>query len=500
MVSIKYREGKNMSDTYYGFSENTESSNTMNTESVNTEYSAGSGNDNIPVPPKPKKKKKGVKKFFALIGSAVAFGLVAGLVFWGFASVTVLNQTKQLPTTADGQETGQTAETDAEAAAETSSDAVVSTENYNSVPKVATQCKPSVVAITCTTIEQVRSFWGTQSYETEGAGSGIIVAQNDTELLIATNNHVVSGAESLSVCFNDDKEQVYEAVIKGTDQNNDLAVVAVRLEDISDETMQSIKIATLGDSDTLTVGEQVVAIGNALGYGQSVTTGIISALDREVTIDNVTSSLIQVDAAINPGNSGGALFNMKGELVGINSAKYASEAVEGMGYAIPITKAKDILDELMTRQTRNKVDESQRGYLGITCVDVSADASQMYDLPSGVYVKEVRKGGAADKAGIKTGDIITKFDGLNVSDKESLASNLEYYASGETVEVVLQRSSEGGYKEITVEVTLAPQVLSSDNQGSSQTPSEEEKQGRENDNSDRESSENNLGDLFRFFE
>ena len=289
-----------------------------------------------------------------------------------------------------------------------------------------------MVAITCTSIEEVQSFWGTQSYQAEGAGSGIIVAQNDTELLIATNNHVVSGAESLSVCFNDDKEQVYEAVIKGTDPNNDLAVVAINLDDISEETMSSIKIATLGDSDTLTVGEQIVAIGNALGYGQSVTSGIVSALDREVTIDNITSSLIQVDAAINPGNSGGALFNMKGELVGINSAKYASEEVEGMGYAIPITKAKDILNELMTRQTRTKVDEDKRGYLGISCLDVSSDVSEMYDLPSGVYVKEVGKGGAAEKAGIQAGDIITKFDGLSISDKETLVRNLEYYASGET--------------------------------------------------------------------
>lgn len=487
-----------MSDTYYGFSENT--------ETTNTDYTGGTGNGNTSAPPENKNKKKGgkgIKKFFTLVGSAVVFGLVAGLVFWGFASVTVLNKTAEIPSAVDEQETSQiseTAGTDTEAAKETSSDAVVPTASYPTVAEVAKQCKPSVVAITCTSIEQVQSFWGTQSYETEGAGSGIIVAQNDTELLIATNNHVVSGAESLSVCFNDDKEQVYEAVVKGTDPNNDLAVVAIKLEDISDETMQSIKIATLGDSDTLTVGEQIVAIGNALGYGQSVTSGIVSALDREVTIDNITASLIQVDAAINPGNSGGALFNMKGELVGINSAKYASEEVEGMGYAIPITKAKDILDELMTRQTRTKVDEDKRGYLGISCVDVSSDASEMYDLPSGVYVKEVGKGGAADKAGIQAGDIITKFDGLSVSDKESLVNNLEYYASGETVEVVLQRSSEGGYKEMTVEVTLAPQVLSSGNQsGSSQEPSDEEEQGRENRDSRQQDSQDSLGDLFRFF-
>ena len=279
-------------------------------------------------------------------------------------------------------------------------------------------------------------------------------------------------------------------------------MVAINLDDISEETMSSIKIATLGDSDTLTVGEQIVAIGNALGYGQSVTSGIVSALDREVTIDNITSSLIQVDAAINPGNSGGALFNMKGELVGINSAKYASEEVEGMGYAIPITKAKDILNELMTRQTRTKVDEDKRGYLGISCLDVSSDASEMYDLPSGVYVKEVGKGGAAEKAGIQAGDIITKFDGLSISDKETLVRNLEYYASGETVEVVLQRAGEGGYKEITVEVTLAKQVISSDTQSKNSQKGQQQDQNEQNNNgqdSGSSDSRDDFSDFFRFF-
>lgn len=490
-----------MSDNYYGYSENT--------DTTGTEYTTGAENGSTAVPPKKKHRKNGsggVKKFFALIGGAVVFGLVAGLVFWGFASVTVLNKTEQISSAADTsqktEQIAQTADADKENTKEASSDAVVSSGTFSLVSDVASQCKPSVVAITCTSIEEVQSFWGTQSYQTEGAGSGIIVAQNDTELLIATNNHVVAGAESLSVCFNDDKEQVYEAVIKGTDPNNDLAVVAINLDDISEETMKSIKIATLGDSDTLTVGEQIVAIGNALGHGQSVTSGIVSALDREVTIDNMTASLIQVDAAINPGNSGGALFNMKGELVGINSAKYASEEVEGMGYAIPITKAKDILDELMTRQTRTKVAEDKRGYLGISCVDVSSDASEMYNLPSGVYVKEVGKGGAAEKAGIQAGDIITKFDGLSISDKESLVSNLEYYASGETVEVVLQRAGEGGYKEITVEVTLAKQVLSSDTQSRNsqkgQQPDEDEQydNGQGSDSSD---IQDDFSDFFRFF-
>ena len=251
----------------------------------------------------------------------------------------------------------------------------------------------------------------------------------------------------------------------------------------------------MGDSDNLEVGEQIVAIGNALGYGQSVTTGIVSALNREVTIDNTTSSLIQVDAAINPGNSGGALFNMNGELVGINSAKYASEEVEGMGYAIPITKAKDILDNLMTRQTRTKVDEDKRGYLGISCLDVSSDASQMYNLPSGVYVKEVGQGGAAEAAGIKAGDIITKFDGLSVSSKEVLVSTLESYAAGETVEVVVERASEDGYKEITLQVTLAKQVMSDSSSQSSQNGQSQPDTGNGSDEQDTQSS---LGDLFGF--
>ena len=489
-----------MSDNYYGYSENT--------DTTSTEYTTAE-NGSTAVPPKKKHRKNGsggIKKFFTLIGGAVVFGLVAGLVFWGFASVTVLNKTEQISSSADtSQKTEQIAETagtDTESTKEASSENVVSSGTFSSVSDVASQCKPSVVAITCTSIEEVQSFWGTQSYQAEGAGSGIIVAQNDTELLIATNNHVVSGAESLSVCFNDDKEQVYEAVIKGTDPNNDLAVVAINLDDISEETMSSIKIATLGDSDTLTVGEQIVAIGNALGYGQSVTSGIVSALDREVTIDNITSSLIQVDAAINPGNRGGALFNMKGELVGINSAKYASEEVEGMGYAIPITKAKDILNELMTRQTRTKVDEDKRGYLGISCLDVSSDASEMYDLPSGVYVKEVGKGGAAEKAGIQAGDIITKFDGLSISDKETLVRNLEYYASGETVEVVLQRAGEGGYKEITVEVTLAKQVISSDTQSKNSQKGQQQDQNEQNNNgqdSGSSDSRDDFSDFFRFF-
>ncbi len=488
-----------MSDTYYGFSENT--------DPVNNSYSQGTQNGygSSPEPEKKPEKKKssGGKKVAKLIGSGAVFGLTAGLVFWGVSSATVLNRTNasQIPsTTLEQQDSSSVASEVVES--DTSSDVAsgtqtttTTTDTTGAVSKIAKECKSSVVAITTTSVEEVQSFFGTQSYQTQGAGSGIIVAENDDELLIATNNHVVSGAQTLSVCFNDDKDQVYEGAIKGTDPDNDLAVVAVKLSDLSDTTKSSIKIATMGDSDNLEVGEQIVAIGNALGYGQSVTTGIVSALNREVTIDNTTSSLIQVDAAINPGNSGGALFNMNGELVGINSAKYASEEVEGMGYAIPITKAKDILDNLMTRQTRTKVDEDKRGYLGISCLDVSSDASQMYNLPSGVYVKEVGQGGAAEAAGIKAGDIITKFDGLSVSSKEVLVSTLESYAAGETVEVVVERASEDGYKEITLQVTLAKQVMSDSSSQSSQNGQSQPDTGNGSDEQDTQSS---LGDLFGF--
>ena len=494
-----------MSDTYYGFSENT--------DPTDNGYSQGMGNGapyGTPTGPekKPEKKNNGGKKVLKLVGSGAVFGLAAGLVFWGVSSATVLNKTagsSQIPsTTLEQQESDTSSETVESSTADTSDTTAgatattATTDTAGTVSKIAKECKSSVVAITTTSVEEVQSFFGTQSYQTQGAGSGIIVAENDDELLIATNNHVVSGAQTLSVCFNDDKDQVYEGAIKGTDPTNDLAVVAVKLSDLSDATKNSIKIATMGDSDNLEVGEQIVAIGNALGYGQSVTTGIVSALNREVTIDNTTSSLIQVDAAINPGNSGGALFNMNGELVGINSAKYASEEVEGMGYAIPITKAKDILDDLMNRQTRTKVDEDKRGYLGVSCLDVSSDASQMYNLPEGVYVKEVGKGGAAEAAGVKAGDIITKFDGLSITNKDTLISTLENYAAGETVEVVVQRASEDGYKEVTLQVTLAKQVLSDSTTQNGQNQQQSPDISDGSDSQDSQDSQGSLGDLFGF--
>ena len=305
--------------------------------------------------------------------------------------------------------------------------------------------------------------------------AGIIVGENDDELLIATNNHVVSGATTLSVCFvgNDvvnaeeetvdmsgsdgdvNVEDAVSAKIKGTDESNDLAVVAVQKSDIPEDTLSQIKIAQLGNSDDLQVGEQVVAIGNALGYGQSVTSGWISALNRNISTDDGTSSgLIQTDAAINPGNSGGALLNMQGEVIGINSAKYADSAVEGMGYAIPISKAQPILEELMNRQTRDKVESENAAYLGVVTADLSTEAIQMYDMPEGAFVIRVEKNSAAGKAGIQKGDIIVSFDGQTVSGKDDLESKLAYYASGETVDVVVSRADNGEYVQKTISVTL----------------------------------------------
>lgn len=416
-----------------------------------------------PEPQKPNKQKK-PHNFARGIGKAIAFGLVFGLVagctFQGvnFAANKALGtQTAQVQ---ESQEVTEQEDTTPTVGSTTDSKPAISQATVTAaddgtytVSDIAQMCMPSVVAITNKGVTEVQSWFGTMQQESESAGSGIIVGQNDEELLIATNNHVVSGAEELSVCFNDDVDQVYEAHAKGTDASNDLAIVAIKLSDIPEDVLSTIKIAELGNSDELTVGEQVVAIGNALGYGQSVTSGYISALDREVQMDNMTATLIQTDAAINPGNSGGALFNMKGQVIGINSAKLAETKVEGMGYAIPISTAIPILNELENRVTREKVDASEEGYLGISCQDVSSDA-QAYGIPAGVYVAEATEGGAAQKAGIRQGDIITKFDGQTVTSVSEIKSLLQYYKAGETVDVVVERMSNEGYAEVTLSVTL----------------------------------------------
>ena len=341
------------------------------------------------------------------------------------------------------------------------------------VSEIVSEALPSIVSITTKSVQEVQNYFGMygmygyapqqQEQEVEGSGSGIIVGKNDDELLIATNYHVVEGADTLSVAFTDGN--AVEASVKGFDEERDLAVVSVSLDDVEDDTMDAISIANIGSSDDLKVGEQVVAIGNALGYGQSVTTGIVSAKNRRMDSDNNTVTdgsddssdgvnLIQTDAAINPGNSGGALLNMEGEVVGINSAKLASTEVEGMGYAIAISDVTDILQNLMNETSRDKLDDSEHGVLGIEGSSVSSEAVQMYGIPAGVFVKKVTEGGAADKAGLKANSVITEFNGKAVSSIDQLIEYLSYYEPDEEVELTVQVPHGTSYKEETVKVTL----------------------------------------------
>lgn len=342
------------------------------------------------------------------------------------------------------------------------------TFSYSSVADVAESAMPSIVSITSKSVQEVqdyffRGYGRTYQYESESAGSGIIVGSNDTELLIATNNHVVEDSSELTVTFID--ESSIAAKVKGTDASNDLAIIAVSLDDISEDTRNQIKVANIGDSENIRVGEQVVAIGNALGYGQSVTTGIVSAKDRSISVsedsqsyydteETVYSNLIQTDAAINPGNSGGALLDMNGNLIGINSAKASSNGVEGMGYAIPISKALPILENLMKRETRSVLSEDEMGYIGIRGQRVSADATEMYGIPSGIYVSEVTTGSPAESAGLKEGDIITAFDSQSVGSMQELSSLLQYYAAGESVDITVSSGDAGNYTEHTLTVVL----------------------------------------------
>jgi serine protease Do len=341
----------------------------------------------------------------------------------------------------------------------------VDTENtgfsYSGVADIAETAMPAVVAITNRSVQEVQSFWRGRTFqyqdESESCGSGIIVGENETELLICTNNHVVEDATELTVSFIDDKS--YAAQIKGTDTANDLAVIAVKLDDIDQDTLDQIKIIQLGSSDDLRIGEQVVAIGNALGYGQSVTTGIVSALDRTIEVSDSYSTvsyenLIQTDAAINPGNSGGALLNMNGELIGINSAKASSSGVEGMGYAIPISKAQPILEKLMNKVTRTKVDDSEASYIGISGQSVTSEVIQLYGIPAGIYVSQVGTGSPAEEAGLQVSDIITAFDDNTVTSMDELRNLLQYYKGGETVEITVQSAENGAYTEKTLTITL----------------------------------------------
>ncbi len=405
---------------------------------------------------KDKKKKKSdslARKVGTFFACGISFGLAASLIFVGIVKASGVTEVKDLDTTVEVS-TKEDIIGEVQLPA-TPATPMVQTEGGMGISEIVEVSMPSIVSITNTGVEEMISMFGRMEYEATSAGSGIIIGQNETELLIATNNHVVSGSDELSVCFGDDEEEVVSAKIKGTDASNDLAIIAVELDDLNAETKANIAIAKLGDSDELKVGDQVVAIGNALGYGQSVTTGIVSAKDREVTIDDISTKLIQTDAAINPGNSGGALLNMQGEVIGINSSKFASTQVEGMCYAIPITTAQPILEELMLRETRDVVAEEEQGYLGISCQNVSADISEMYNIPRGVYVLGTDEGSAADNAGLQKGDIITKFDGSSISDYDELKGILQYYKAGETVELTIERAAEdGGYQEKVVVVSL----------------------------------------------
>lgn len=406
-------------------------------------------NDHQETSKQKRKHKRSMNLYAKVICCAILFGAISGgMVLGSFmigknavkttASSTTLETNATKLSTSSGSKNGSSS----------------SSGDTYTVAQIAEQCKSSVVAITNQSVQEVQTMFGTMQQQSTGSGSGVIIGKNDTELLIATNNHVVSGAESLTVCFNDDKDAVFDAKIKGTDADNDLAVIAIKLSDISEDVLNSISVATLGDSTQMEVGDQVVAIGNALGFGQSVTSGVISALDREVTIDDTTATLMQTDAAINPGNSGGALFNMKGEVIGINSAKYASDQVEGMGFAIPMAKAQGIIENLMNQETRDKL-TSDYGFLNITGQDVSSDVAEMYGIPEGVYVSGTTDGGAAANAGIQKGDIITKLGNTTITSISQLKEELQYYKAGETVEITLQRNTDNkGYQEQTVKVTL----------------------------------------------
>lgn len=450
-----------------------------------------------PAPVHPRKKNSSAariaKRAGAIALSAVLFGGVASGTFLGVNyAAGYRNNTS---TAASTESASASAQTTTSSSSLLKSTTPVSTSTSTSsgsldVSGVAESVMPSIVSITNKSVQEVQNYfsmfgYGGQAQEVESTsvGSGIIIGKNDTELLIVTNNHVVEGADTLSASFIDNS--VYEATIKGTDSDNDLAVIAVPLSSISDDTMSQIAVATIGDSDSLKVGEQVVAIGNALGYGQSVTTGIVSATNRTLSDSDSSDSnalisstvtttelptYIQTDAAINPGNSGGALVNMNGEVIGINSAKLASTEVEGMGYAIPITRVSNIIEELMNETTRTKVADSEKSSIGIAGITVDSNINAAYGIPAGVYVASVTQGSGAEAAGIRKGDVITKFDGKTVSTIQELKEKLQYYAAGETVSITVQSPGEGGtYTEKELTITLSSAQSSEESQSTDNT-------------------------------
>ena len=401
-------------------------------------------------------------KWLKIVLIALVFGIVAGAA-WSVTNVTVskfanskikINSTQSYLTKTED-----------------------SSDINSPIADIVEECMPSIVSITNKSINEVMTFFGTYSQESTSSGSGIILGKNDTELLIVSNYHVVAGSTELSVLFSDPNNKdestgidvdnpqsstnIFQAKVKGYDSDKDLAVISVKLDDIPADILSHIKVATIGNSSTVRAGERVIAIGNALGYGQSVTTGIISATNRSVTLESqsvsgttVTNEFIQTDAAINPGNSGGALLNMKGELIGINSVKISANGIEGMGYAIPISDVEEIIGDLMVIETRDVVDEDEQGFLGITGQDISSEVSKAYGMPVGVFVSSVSEGMAADRAGIKKGYIITKFDNHAVRTIAQLQERLTYYKKGETKKITVQVSTEDGYEERELDITL----------------------------------------------
>ena len=420
-------------------------------------------------PAKVKKKHPVFKRMVLSIVSGIVFGLFAGLGVY-----VVYEQMDDLASQMEDMQAGVGKTQSAESASQSSESSGIEPksrdidiEGTNEVTQIPQMEPQTVTAVVTDVTEVVKTAmpcvvsitnlysgtdWYGETTQEEASGSGIIVGETDDELLIVTNYHVIEGCDELSVQFIDDHEVL--AYVKGTDSSNDLAVITVFLDDIEESTRGQIAIATLGDSDALQVGEPAIAIGNSLGYGQSVTTGVISALNREVVIDDNTSYLIQTDAAINPGNSGGALLNVKGEVIGINSNKIANYVIEGMGYAIPITTAKPVIEELMQHETKRKVSDNERSFLGISGTDVTSDVSATYDMPKGVYVAQVLENSAAESAGILKGDIIVAFEGETITTMSQLQGVLEYYAAGSTVDVTVMRQSTGNYEEKTFSVTL----------------------------------------------
>lgn len=476
------------------------SNNPVNSNNGYQEYyysSAPNGNYNqtinaTPIPPSGKSRKKNGfgKKAVSVVCLGLVFGVTAGAAF----SVPATLATRELQSTKLEIQQMQEALNSSTAAGKTSlstttdsltaSNALFNNNAPSNVSAIAENCLPSVVSITNKGVTEVRTMFGTYQQDTESSGSGIIIGENDTELLIVTNYHVVSGSNELSVVFSYDEDSddpsLVSARVKGYESDKDLAVISVSLDDITDEMRSKIKVATIGDSSNLVLGQEVVAIGNALGYGQSVTTGIISALGREVTVSDenggsITNKLIQTDAAINPGNSGGALLNMNGELIGINSVKVASSSVEGMGYAIPISDVQSIIEELMLKETRDVVSEDKRGYLGINPIDVTNDIYETYGMPVGIYVNIVYENSPAEAAGLVKGNIITKFDGQTVKTRDQLSSLLTYYSAGETVELVAMVQSSNGYVEKTFQITLGTNDIFGDDAESTQSSPKQQK-------------------------